>query len=507
MNSVETFIKKSLIKKFIYDARGNIALTFALIAIPVMGVAGAALDYIRLSEMKSDMQDSVDAALLAGAQEAQRQLKNGASKKNARKEGKKVALAFHQANFTDSRSALENYKAKFNPKITVSNGKISANATVNGTLNTSLATVLGIKKTKFSVQAEVNMSSKDYVEMHFVIDNSNSMGIGASTADQVLMDNSMGCAFACHIPDAPYNGNPSYTYIEHEDTLDDARALGVQLRIDVAKDAVKQIVDSIQTSQYSNLVSVAVHTFSNDIKTVQSPTTDFNSLKNELDKVTLSNEWGSGGTTFYHSMKGLEWKVGYSGDGSTAQSPRKIVFLMTDAVSTNFQYKIRDLNYVPPPPPEPTTSSGGVFTFTTTSGSGATGTGVPQANDAGTNQSDLDPNIRSFNPVIQWGEPTSFANVQGFDPRNCENLKSLNNVDIYTLNLEYVIPGPGPSLFHDTRFNSIKNTLKPLIQGNMEACASAPDKSLSANSPDEIKDALKSLVEGALSSVSLSLSK
>lgn len=500
---------------FIKNTSGNLAVTFAILAIPVIGAVGVAVDYMRLSDMRSNLQDSVDAALLAGAQEAQKQLSQGARKRQAVIAGKKVALAFHEVNFSATVTQKNKRRINFQPLIKVENGTVSASATVKGTLDTTLATVIGLKKTDYVIKSEVNLAGQNFVELHFVIDNSNSMGIGASASDQTTMDNSMGCAFACHVPDKPYNGNPAYTYIEHENTLDDARALGVKLRIDVAKESVEKIVNDIENSQYSNLVSVAVHTFSNDITTVQSPTTDFNTLKRELDTVTLSNEWGSGGTTFYHSMKELEWAVGYSGDGTSAQSPKKIVFLMTDGVSTNFQYKIRDLNYVPAPPapPTPETSSGNIFNFTSGSSSTSSmptvivGTGEVQGGTGTANQSDLDPNLRTFNPVIQWGEATSFTNVQGFNPRDCENLKSINKVDLYTLNLEYVIPGPGPSLFHDTRFSSIKNILKPLIPGNMQACASAPEKSLSANSPTEIEDSLKSLVEGALSNQSLVLSK
>ncbi len=49
------------------DRRGNVSLLFALIAIPVMGAIGLAVDYGRQVRMQSDMQQALDVAVLAGA--------------------------------------------------------------------------------------------------------------------------------------------------------------------------------------------------------------------------------------------------------------------------------------------------------------------------------------------------------------------------------------------------------------------------------------------------------
>jgi len=50
-----------------YRARGgNVALIFALAAVPLVGAAGAAVDFAKVNDVKAQMQNSIDAAVLAG---------------------------------------------------------------------------------------------------------------------------------------------------------------------------------------------------------------------------------------------------------------------------------------------------------------------------------------------------------------------------------------------------------------------------------------------------------
>jgi Flp pilus assembly protein TadG len=49
------------------DRRGAIAVTMALLAVPIVMVTGAAVDYARLVQFKTQLQETVDSAALAGA--------------------------------------------------------------------------------------------------------------------------------------------------------------------------------------------------------------------------------------------------------------------------------------------------------------------------------------------------------------------------------------------------------------------------------------------------------
>lgn len=54
-------------KRFLRDVDGNVAPLFALSVLPIMGLAGAALDYSRASNAKAALQGLVDAAALSAA--------------------------------------------------------------------------------------------------------------------------------------------------------------------------------------------------------------------------------------------------------------------------------------------------------------------------------------------------------------------------------------------------------------------------------------------------------
>lgn len=60
---------RALMLNFRRDSRGNVAMIFGLAAIPILGLAGLAVDYTRASHFRSQLQSAVDASALAGATE------------------------------------------------------------------------------------------------------------------------------------------------------------------------------------------------------------------------------------------------------------------------------------------------------------------------------------------------------------------------------------------------------------------------------------------------------
>lgn len=54
-------------ESFLHDEKGGVAIMFALLLVPLLGVAGLALDYTRASSERVVLQNEIDAAVLAGA--------------------------------------------------------------------------------------------------------------------------------------------------------------------------------------------------------------------------------------------------------------------------------------------------------------------------------------------------------------------------------------------------------------------------------------------------------
>lgn len=57
----------ALLKRFRHETSGSVATTFAFSLFPLMGLAGAAVDYSRATKIQSNLQRIVDAAALSGA--------------------------------------------------------------------------------------------------------------------------------------------------------------------------------------------------------------------------------------------------------------------------------------------------------------------------------------------------------------------------------------------------------------------------------------------------------
>jgi Flp pilus assembly protein TadG len=60
---------QNIIRRFIRDPHGSIAPLFALAAVPILGMIGAATDYSRAAAVRAKLQSSLDTALLAGVKD------------------------------------------------------------------------------------------------------------------------------------------------------------------------------------------------------------------------------------------------------------------------------------------------------------------------------------------------------------------------------------------------------------------------------------------------------
>jgi Flp pilus assembly protein TadG len=58
------------LRNFRAARRGNVAISFALAAIPIIGFVGAAIDYSQANSAKADLQTALDSTALMLAKEA-----------------------------------------------------------------------------------------------------------------------------------------------------------------------------------------------------------------------------------------------------------------------------------------------------------------------------------------------------------------------------------------------------------------------------------------------------
>jgi Flp pilus assembly protein TadG len=139
------------------DRRGNVAVTFALAAIPLLGATGAAVDYGRASVAKSRMADALDSALIA------------VGSKSAMSDDAAKAMITDWVNTQLKDQTIGSWKiASFSQD----GGKIDV--TVSGTVPTTVASILGISSLPIAVASQA-VRSINKLEVALVLDTTASM--------------------------------------------------------------------------------------------------------------------------------------------------------------------------------------------------------------------------------------------------------------------------------------------------------------------------------------------
>jgi Mg-chelatase subunit ChlD len=153
-----------LVRSWWAGASGNVGVAFALTVIPLCTVLGVAIDYLRASNLRLDLQGVVDAAVLAAGAEGgddESVLRNTIS-------------LYIDANLrTADRAALGAVRISFGKPATI---RVEAEATSQN----ALLKLVGIDRTPVAVTSEAVRAN--LLEVALVLDSSASMGLGGKDA-------------------------------------------------------------------------------------------------------------------------------------------------------------------------------------------------------------------------------------------------------------------------------------------------------------------------------------
>lgn len=432
---------KKLPAEFASNTQGSVAIIFGLILVAMCGMIALAVDYGRGTRAKTVATQAIDAALTGGVKAARDTLMGGKSKDEAAGHGVEIAKTL----FADEIAKYPELPASgFDPQINFVNGEVVGNSgPLKTSLKTTFAKIMGINELDIVVENEARIGLGKWTELHFLVDLSASMGVGATDNDISIMANTLGCAFACHVP-------PDYSFTGWWTTTHRARNAGATLRIDVMKNAIRDVVEKIK-SYGSNRIKIAIHGFSNNLLTLQPVTTDYDAVLSAVDKIDIVGEWGQGGTTYHTSFAEAAAAIGSSNDGETEMTSRKTLLLFTDGIATNLLYG-KDTR----------------------------------------SQTQVDPNFTYFLPVYNgWGA----WSIQGFDPAACNPFKD-KKIETFVIYSEYAYPKEG--IGSDTRFKTVNTFIKDPAKANLETCATGSGHFFSASTPDQIEPALHLIYEQAV---------
>jgi len=327
---------------------------------------------------------------------------------------------------------------------------------VQASLKPYFGQILGRQDIKIEVSATSKSSQPTYVQATFLIDGSHSMGIGATEADQLKMVASTGCAIACHY------GHSTTTL----GNFDKAKATGAVMRIDVVREAMQGFITDIDNSISDHeTFGLAAYTYGNGIEEIIPATTNYDTALAKVNEMELMRKPLYLGSDMKNSVQALSDVLPASGSGKSKTDRKSIVILVTDGVSVDSQ-------------PELTYSS--------------------------TTDTDYISKWQG-NPEFKHPEwSTRLYQIQAVPEDVCYQLTRFGH-EVYTINLEYVVPTVGAIEPHDVeRFAHIEDKLIPLAKSRLKACSTEYYHGRTAS---EIQDMFTTLSDDLTEEIELYLSK
>jgi Flp pilus assembly protein TadG len=310
---------------FSANRAGGVA-TMTALTLPIMvGSIGLALGVSNSIGIKSRLTAAADAAVLAGVKAG-----SGAAAQGD-EDWLKLATAEANALFTANIDGENLKTVTFTPSFERTGTKVVGQARYSYGVPTYFMHVFGFNYVEVGQTSKATVSAGNYVDIGFLVDNSASMGIGATKADRGLMNASTGCAFACHQARNASELNMTPPMIHR---------LGAKLRIDVIREALEHMIDEIDQQDFApDQVRVSIYAFSNEVETVIDKETDLTKVKQALEKLDLAT--GTKPGKYYggsYVTPAINWLATEfqsregKGGGASKRDRQRYAILLTDGI-------------------------------------------------------------------------------------------------------------------------------------------------------------------------------
>lgn len=349
-----------LLKRFSVNNHGNFAVITALSLLPLMVAVGSAVDYSRTYEHKSFLQGVLDSATLAAAVEYE---KTG-NTENSEKHGVDVFF---------SNCLIPDCEKDILPVVKIENDKVTG--TYSAKLDTYFVSIMGVTEISFDLATEVKVSNS-YLEYHFVIDVSESLGNASGKTNIARLEKltkpfekgfNEGCAFACHtrqgwepsldkngnlyrilgngsIIGRDFNGNPIVPNIPNKPKqltmLEIARLANIPIRADIIQQETEEAMSKILSEingKHADQIKVGVYAMSEDWQMLSKPTTNSGNLISSMkeQKITIKRKRSHFDTV----LPSIAADIGMTGSGTSKNDRKKTVIIVTDGVRNNLSDK------------------------------------------------------------------------------------------------------------------------------------------------------------------------
>ncbi len=363
---------RTRISGFQFNTRGNVAIIFAVAALPIITAVGCAIDYSMATMIRTKLQAAADAATLAAVSinsPVNTTAKN-MSGDGSVSGGSVQTVNFFNANLTTSAgySGLTSTAT-----VTKSGRKITSTLAFTAQVPTFFLQVIGDRTLALAGTSTATQTMPAYIDFYLMLDVSGSMGFPSTDGEQTRLaainpDNYTlypnGCTFACHFAaqgacansEQKYNtngyclgftlsrtaGNSSNTPVTSCPSAGTSAC--IQLRADAVGYAVQQLLQTANTSEeVTNQFRVGLYPFIQHLYSYFSLTTSLAGSASNSSTINYAaaqlatlldtgnnSSLGSGGTHFENAFPSINTLITSVGDGSSQFNTLPYVFLVTD---------------------------------------------------------------------------------------------------------------------------------------------------------------------------------
>ncbi len=321
------------IARFWRDDQGNIALLAALLIVPLILAVGMAIDLAFAWHSRQTIQQLSDEISTITTSSARDYLAaNGVSQITA---ATTAANSQAQALCTDFASRSKQLTSvQCGVTLSLQGLSVYSSSTVSGSYTTFFMKIIGSTQVAYTATANAQAPLPPYIDFYMLLDNSPSMGIGATVKDMNLIaSNTGGCEFACH--DTNPNESGSNTY-------QTAKNAGATLRIDQVKTASQSLLTYASQQTYANRYRIAAYSFGDQaypgkigLKQVSALNGNFSQVSTALSSLDLmwiasNNDNNNDDSDIDGNLTALANQIPAPGDGSSNAQSQKVIFLVTD---------------------------------------------------------------------------------------------------------------------------------------------------------------------------------
>jgi Flp pilus assembly protein TadG len=327
-----------VVYNFIRHRGGNVAVMFGLAAFPLVFLVGAGIDYAVSARAQSKLNAVADAAALAAiAPPMMAQSDSGAT---IAARNMFTGQAASVRGLTIDRLDVDVHSA--------SGGARTVSISYAAQVQNAFGKIYHRDTTKIGGAASASASPAPNIDFYMLLDTSPSMAIAATTEGiQTMVEKTPsqnGCAFACH------QSNPAEDKLGNSGEIDNyqlAKTLGVRLRIDNVRDAVKGLTTAAQHTMSGNNAKyrMAIYTFDVSFKTISPLNSNLAGVGTAASDIELLEVYKNNclywwrcnddtDTDYDNAMSNIEPIMPRSGNGTNiaGDMPQEVLFLVTDGV-------------------------------------------------------------------------------------------------------------------------------------------------------------------------------